>query len=534
MQLPSISFFPGHNASISIYQNDDILVIIELERFVNIKNASFDCFKPIRNTDILLSELSKYIKEKFNIDKYEKFIINNSGRTDIEKYKPHFPANEYILDNSHHVAHSYNSLYQSPFDKAIILSFDGGGEDGHFNIFLGEKQKELVNIKKLSIDLGSHYHLLGSTCEDIKHYNVLTTAGKVMGLQSYGNVVPEWKLPMKEFLTSHVPFYHNINEKFKKLSEGIGIKLYSESIVLNGYKHLDIVQPNDKLSGQTAYDFLRTGQEVFEEIVFEKMDDIVKQYDLPIIITGGCAMNIILNTHLKERYQRNIFVAPNSSDCGISVGLLLKHMKPKNIIDVTYKGIDVLDINNIAEDIQKRNCIFANINQITEDLIQNKILGIVQNKSEHGPRALGNRSIICSPLDVNMKDILNLKVKNREWFRPFAPIVRLEDVSEYFEWDGESRWMNFCPMVKEKYKEKLPAITHVDGTARVQTVTKEQNKFIYDLLTKFKEKTGIGILVNTSFNVNGKPILSTYKDAFKVFDETQLDRLYLDGYYFVK
>jgi carbamoyltransferase len=133
-----------------------------------------------------------------------------------------------------------------------------------------------------------------------------------------------------------------------------------------------------------------------------------------------------------------------------------------------------------------------------------------------------------------MKDILNLKVKHREWFRPFAPIVRLEDVSEYFEWEGESRWMNFCPKVKEEYLYKIPAVVHVDGTARVQTVTREQNPFIYDLLTEFKEKTGIGVLVNTSFNIDGKPILSTYKDAFKVFDETQLDRLYLDGYYFVK
>jgi carbamoyltransferase len=133
-----------------------------------------------------------------------------------------------------------------------------------------------------------------------------------------------------------------------------------------------------------------------------------------------------------------------------------------------------------------------------------------------------------------MKDTLNLKVKHREWYRPFAPIVRLEDVSEYFEWEGESRWMNFCPKVKEEYKDKLPSITHIDGTARVQTVTREQNELMYDLLTKFKEKTGVGVLVNTSFNVDGKPILSTYRDAFKIFDETQLDRLYLDGYYFVK
>ena len=205
-----------------------------------------------------------------------------------------------------------------------------------------------------------------------------------------------------------------------------------------------------------------------------------------------------------------------------------------NPVDITYKGIEILDKYCLLEYIENYNGEKVEIDKIVEDLVNNNILGVVQGNSEHGPRALGNRSIICSPIPNDMKDTLNLKVKHREWFRPFAPIVRLEDVSEYFEWEGESRWMNFCPKVRENYKEKLPAITHVDGTARVQTVTKEQNQFMYEILTKFKEKTGIGVLLNTSFNVDGKPILSTYRDALKIFNETQLDRLYLDGYYFVK
>jgi carbamoyltransferase len=186
------------------------------------------------------------------------------------------------------------------------------------------------------------------------------------------------------------------------------------------------------------------------------------------------------------------------------------------------------------EEVNNRNARKVDMSVIVNDLVNQRILGVVQGRAEHGPRALGNRSILCSPIPTHMKDTLNFKVKNREWYRPFAPIVRLEDVSEYFEWEGESRWMNFCPMVKPEYREKLPAITHIDGTARVQTVTREQNPFIYDLLTQFKEKTGIGVLVNTSFNVDGKPILSNYYDAIRVYEHTQLDRLYLDGYYFSK
>jgi carbamoyltransferase len=133
-----------------------------------------------------------------------------------------------------------------------------------------------------------------------------------------------------------------------------------------------------------------------------------------------------------------------------------------------------------------------------------------------------------------MKEILNEKVKHREWYRPFAPVVRLEDVNKYFEWNKESRWMSFCPKVKSKWKNKLAAITHIDNTARVQTVTKEQNEWLYNLLTKMEEKTGIGILLNTSFNVDGKPILSSIKDAFWILEKTQLDNLIIEEYYIKK
>jgi predicted NodU family carbamoyl transferase len=133
-----------------------------------------------------------------------------------------------------------------------------------------------------------------------------------------------------------------------------------------------------------------------------------------------------------------------------------------------------------------------------------------------------------------MKDILNAKVKHREWYRPFAPVVRLEDVNKYFEWDRESRWMTFCPKVKKKWRDKLASITHVDNTARVQTVTREQNKWLYDLITEFEKETGVGVVLNTSFNVDGKPILSTVKDAFTILETTQMDGLVLENTYIKK
>jgi len=202
--------------------------------------------------------------------------------------------------------------------------------------------------------------------------------------------------------------------------------------------------------------------------------------------------------------------------------------------DVTYAGLELLDKPLLLRYVDSNGGVKADLDLMVEELVQNRIFGVVQGRAEHGPRALGNRSIICNPIGKDVKDVLNARVKHREWYRPFAPIVRLEDVSEYFEFEGESRWMNFCPIVKAEYLDKMPAITHVDKTARVQTITREQNPLMYDLLTKFKEKTGIGVLLNTSFNVDGKPILSTIAEAFEVFRNTQLDRLYIEGYYFRK
>lgn len=518
MSLPSIALHTHHNASVAVYHENDIVCVIEFERFVNKKNASGDFFEPIHSKDYILEHIYEYLKEKYGFTKYDKFIMGQGYPVMPEKNKEAIPANEYIIDESHHPAHAYGSFAQSPYEKALIISFDGGSNDGFFNLYVGEKGKDLVNVVNFGIDLGSHYHLIGLFCDEVRNYHALTAAGKVLGLQSYGKIREEWKAPLKKFFSSSVPYWYNLETKKKTLSDEIGIEFNGEN----------------RLRAEEGVDFARTAQEAFEEVFFEKVDSIVREHNLPIVLTGGCALNIVLNTKVKERYGLPVFVAPNSTDCGLSVGLLCKHFKPTNVIDVTYKGVDVLDKYVLMEEVNNRNARKVDMSVIVNDLVNQRILGVVQGRAEHGPRSLGNRSIICSPIPTHMKDTLNFKVKNREWYRPFAPIVRLEDVSEYFEWEGESRWMNFCPMVKPEYRERLPAITHIDGTARVQTVTREQNPFIYDLLTQFKEKTGIGVLVNTSFNVDGKPILSNYYDAIRVYEHTQLDRLYLDGYYFSK
>ena len=519
MNLPNIALHSWHNASVAVELNDKIVTVIEFERFINLKNASHCFFAPIHAQDYILREVYDYIKLNFGFDFYENFIISYGFQEFPEEWKKSIPANNYLIKEGHHPAHASSSFYQSPFKESLVISFDGGSNDGHFLFYHAKKGEELKMVQSIGMDLGSHYQMIGMFCEDIKNYNNLTSAGKVLGLQSYGNIREEWINPLVDYFKSAVPFWHELEERKSRLSENIGIP-FSEQ---------------NKLKGQEQYDFARTAQEAFEKVFFEMSDPLIQSHNLPITLTGGCALNIVLNTKVKEKYPNlDVFISPNSSDCGLAVGALCDFVKPKKPIDVTYSGINILDRSMLMEYVNLHQASKVEIDTVVNDLYSEKILGLMQGNSEHGPRALGNRSILCSPLPLNMKDVLNDKVKHREWFRPFAPIVRLEDVSEYFHWEGESRWMNFCPKVKEEWIDRLPAITHIDGTARVQTITREQNQLVYDILTKFKELSGVGVLVNTSFNVDGKPILSSIKDALDVFQNTLLDRLYIEGYYFTK
>ena len=529
-ELPNLAIHGSHNATVVLEYQGRILEIIEFERLLDSKNIGYCQYMAAQSRKHLAHIVLDYIKDKYNFDHFDTVLHQHCDSNDntftetvmLYHYNNLFPANKQV-PMGHHAAHAAGSFYQSSFDKSIIFSFDGGGNDGWFNVYLGERENGIKLIQKNdSLDLGFAYMIFGEYLEDIRREPALSLgnlvyAGKILGYQSYGECQYSWYDAVKEFYLSK-PSGNNYQALFDILGEKIGLRF-------------DV---NNRLTGSQAKNLAATSQKVFEDIFFEMADKYVKEYELPICLAGGCALNIVLNTKIKQRYGLPVFIGPNPNDCGIATGMMLQCLKPMEPYDTSYLGIPVMDKNMLPRYIEQRRGDKLYIDAIVNDLVAEKIIGVVQNNSEHGPRALGNRSIICSPINPNMKDILNKKVKDREWYRPFAPIVRLEDVSEYFEWEGPSEFMSFCPQVKQKYKSIIPSITHVDGTARVQTVTREKNPFIYDLLTRFKERTRVGVLINTSFNVNGRPILSSYSDAFEVYDKTELDCLYLDGWYFRK
>jgi len=198
---------------------------------------------------------------------------------------------------------------------------------------------------------------------------------------------------------------------------------------------------------------------------------------------------------------------------------------PKKQVNIAYNGLPLLDADKESEYLKDRKTSPLDLDYVCKLLKEGKIIGVCRGDSEVGPRALGNRSIVCDPSFKDMKDILNAKVKFREWFRPFAPFCLKDEAHKYFESaDFENlEFMSYAPMVREEFQESLPSITHIDGTSRLQTVTEDSHQFFHDLLKTFSKYSDINVLLNTSFNIRGNPILSTIEDALHVLDNTELD-----------
>lgn len=526
-----ISVYLGHNASISVSKDGVILEVLELERLLNVKNAGAILQLGSKNPKQTLTLAKSYLMKKYNISWFDLLLLNQYDmKTLLGSYNPNvkyfntenevvrfFSANKFELVHHQH-GHMACAFYQSTLQKVRGCSFDGGGSDGNFNVFECDRQTGIKQIAYIpNHTIGMRYSEFGQYTTSIKRDRTfwedggLVYPGKLMGLASYGKVREEWLPAFEKFYTG--TYTNDLNANYKVLKEELNLP--------------------DEFTGEFEADVVATSQKMFEH----KFDTLVRPYfegEENFILTGGCALNILNNEKLQN--ELNVFVPPNPHDGGLSLGFLLDYIKPENAFDGTYMGPDAWDAHTLAEIVEKYNGNLLDKKELINDLVSGKIVGVVRGGSELGPRALGNRSILCHAAVHGMKDILNKKVKNREWYRPFAPMCREEDASTFFEIKNPSvyRWMSFCPKVKEQHRKNLESITHVDGTARLQTVTSTQNEWLYELLTMLAEKSSYPVLLNTSFNIAGKPILNTYRDAVWMLENTQMDGLILENYYIRK
>jgi carbamoyltransferase len=470
---------------------------------------------------------------------------------------------EKLLFSEHHLSHAASAFFPSPFNRAAILTMDGVGEWTTTSLAVGKKNE--ISIYK-EIFFPHSIGLLYSAITYYSGFKVNSGEYKVMGLAPYGepkyaNLIKDYLIDIKEDGSFALDMsYFNYctgltmtNEKFNALFGGPPRK------------------PESSIT-QKEMDLASSIQIVVEEIILKLAKEAAKiTGEKNLCLAGGVALNCVANGKLlKEKIFDHIWIQPAAGDAGGALGAALGvyHImlnQPRKVID----GIDSMKgaylgpkfkQQEITERLTRCRAIFKLLSddeiveQTAQALTNGKVIGWMNGHMEFGPRALGNRSILADPRSPTMQKMLNLKVKYRESFRPFAPSVLIEDVTTWFDIDNESPYMLFVAnVVKDKRirmtgeeralfgieklnipRSEIPAVTHVDYSARVQTVNKKTNPRYYALIKRFKDLTNCPMIVNTSFNVRGEPIVCTPEDAFKCFMGTELDILVIGNAFLVK
>ena len=468
-----------------------------------------------------------------------------------------------LLFSEHHLSHAASAFYPSPFESAAILTLDGVGEWTTTSYALGNGS-ELKVLKEIHFP-----HSLGLLYSAFTYYTgfrVNSGEYKVMGLAPYGE-----------------PKYANlIKENLIDIAEDGSFQLdmsyfdYATGLTMTN-KKFDLLfggppRESEAELTQREMDLAASIQKVTEEIVVLIGRSIANETnEKNLCLAGGVALNCVANgILLREKIFENIWIQPAAGDAGGALGAALsiwyQHLSNERKLPLardgmqgSYLGPEFTD-EEIEFDLKKYGAVYKKydetgiINSVAELLADEKAIGWMQGRMEFGPRALGGRSIIADPRSHKMQKQLNLKVKYRESFRPFAPSVLNEDVSEWFDHSTESPYMLLVADVREDKRRKMtsdeealfgidklnvprssvPAITHVDYSARIQTVHADTNPRYHAVISKFKEKTNCPIVVNTSFNVRGEPIVCTPKDAFKCFMGTEMDALAVGNFLLLK
>ena len=516
-----VSIFAGHDANVSFYNaKTDEYYTIEVERLVKKRYFRLHEDNTPEYQKEILTLCREIAEEDWGIENdYEAVLVSTDGYVQPPStLKEVFNTENVRSIARHHETHASSAFYMSPFEEALVVSYDGGGDDGHFNVYTANK-KGIKLLEKVPSDFGGGYLLCGSMIREVaeKSRHQLALSGKMMGLCAYGNVIEE-----------HVPAFAMFffNRDYKQLAEKTGLPLKN----LNN--PWDNPLENWVFEGQEGYDIAATAQRAFEVAFFSVLDRY--DNDVPLVLTGGCALNVLVNEQLKKHTNRQIYVPPNPHDGSLSLGHMFLYKKPEKSVNITYAGLPLTDKELFPEYIDKYNARKIDKKELAQLIKDGNIIGLVYGDSEVGPRALGNRSIVCDPNIREMKDILNAKVKFREWYRPFAPFCKKEDAPKYFESRNfdNLEYMSYAPKVKDEYVEKLPSITHIDNTARLQTVTEESHSEFYELLTEFGKISETNVLLNTSFNIRGYPILSSIEDALYALNNTQMDYVVIEDYLF--
>ena len=580
----------GHNSGLCLLKDGEIVLSIEEERLSRNKydGGPYACMTRILDftdkLDYLVIAHTQPLSEAghcdFSGDPIYVALARKLGLIDRHQ-NPNEHPQVIDLSSTHHKLHAACAFYRSGFDRAAAVVVDGAGTFIPMNIN-GENEKtwELesmfnceypsefktvykhqggrgpwgsVRFEEFSSERegeeGTHEMILDESAGITKAYEAVTQycgwapieAGKTMGLFPYGK--PNDDIP-------DVYTDHNGTAEWKTSNRDLIVPTYPNGAVVNQgrFKFLqtDYDYEGDKTLLENRRDMAYAIQTESQQMVLDlirKVVDMTGQTN--VVLTGGYALNCVANYWYLEQLKDegiDLFVEPVSNDAGTAIGAALlqyhrvtKDAQVREPLKSLYTGFEYMystdEIVDTADKYESTR-VFEATNKDVIDLITNKnIVAVFQGRSEAGPRALGNRSILYDPRDPDGKDFVN-KVKRREYFRPFAGSILKEHVHEWFDLRGmdETPFMMYAVKCQKGIEEKIPAIIHVDGTCRIQTVTEEQNKNYHDLIKEFYEATGCPIVFNTSFNLGGEPLVETLDDACRTLANSDIEYLYLPEY----
>jgi len=587
-----------HDSAAVLLKDDSIVIAVQEERFTRIKNdAAFPVnaiqyalktagitvneidvvtfydkpllkFERILETYLanvprgfiyFLSSLPIWIREKLFLKTLIKNELKKIGEINFKKTK--------LLFTEHHLAHAASTFYTSPYHESAIVIIDGVGEWATTSICYGINNKiEVIKEIRFPHSLG----LLYSSFTYFLGFKVNSAEYKVMGLAPYLSAKNELVLK----------FYHIIKDKLIVLyddgSYALQMSYFSYPYSLKMIKDkmweelFGIKKRNEEDDLSNEHVALATALQLITEEIFIRICEDAKNLSgsKNICLSGGVALNCVANSKLMEsNLFENIYIQPAAGDAGAALGAALatyyiyfnKQRKDWSAFN-PYLGysIEEEELNTLCKklpiDKYSKHDDKELIDLVVKALAEKKVIGWVQAKMEWGPRALGNRSILADPRPTDMQSRINLQIKKREGFRPFAPVILEQEASKYFEMKQVSPYMLFTFPFKAKWRNELPlnfeeneimdkliypksqfpAVTHIDFSARVQTVNQEQNKKLFLLLQAFMQETGVAMLINTSFNVRSEPIVMTAQQAFDCFMKTEMDLLVIENTLFYK
>jgi carbamoyltransferase len=441
-----------------------------------------------------------------------------------------------VLMIEHHLSHAASSYLVSPFDEAAIVTVDGVGEWATSTMGRGAGNRiELFKEIRFPHSLG----LLYSAFTYYLGFKVNSAEYKVMGLAPYGE--PKYYDKVLELIEFDDEGGFRMNMKYFAYHYGL-------TMTNGNFDELFGRPRREPESGLDQFhkDVAASVQKVTEEIVLRMAKAAHRRTGSKnLCLAGGVALNCVANGKvLKQTPFENLFIQPAAGDAGGAVGVAsyiwnsLLGKERSFVWRDAYLGPS-FSAAEIKEYLEARGAAFRELGEdellekTVQAIVDQKVVGWFQGRMEFGPRALGNRSILADARNPENKDVVNMKIKFRESFRPFAPSVLEERCSEYFDLDVPSPYMLLVAQVRED-KRVIPSVTHVDGSARIQTVSKETNELYYKLIKRFEERTGCPVIINTSFNVRGEPIVCTPHDAFLCFMRTNMDVLVMDRFYLEK